>query len=346
MPRTSKDRLYRKRGGKTWYGWYYDRTNRRRRVCLKTRDREVARRRLRELERADAGAAGAAANRAPHSVSQAADHYLEHGTSGLSPATVSMYQQKLGHVVRLLGELDVNALTRDLVSEFIAARKKEKAHGNTIKKELVAIRRMLAHAKDRGILVAEPRSLVPVYKHRYIPKDRWLTRREFDRLIAHLLPHRQLWVILAVLTGGRSSEIESIRWEQLDLKRGLMLLPGTKTEKARRWNPIAPELLKILREHQEDSGPVARRWVSYNHALARACKRARIDRVTANDLRRTYGSWLVQDGVPLKVVARLMGHSSTVMVDRVYGHLAESQLEHAMARLSTSERPSRPVPVR
>jgi len=55
--------------------------------------------------------------------------------------------------------------------------------------------------------------------------------------------------------------------------------------------------------------------------LALACKAARIRRVTPNDLRRTFASWLKQRGVDSMVVAKLLGHTSTRMVELVYGHL-------------------------
>ncbi|MGH7179913.1 MAG: tyrosine-type recombinase/integrase, partial [Tepidisphaeraceae bacterium] len=52
-----------------------------------------------------------------------------------------------------------------------------------------------------------------------------------------------------------------------------------------------------------------------------------------NDLRRTFASWLVQQGVPLLTVATLMGHSSTRMVERVYGRLSKQNLDSAIALL-------------
>jgi integrase len=58
--------------------------------------------------------------------------------------------------------------------------------------------------------------------------------------------------------------------------------------------------------------------------LARACARAGVPRVTPNDLRRTFATWLKQSDVDSAVVAAMMGHSSTAMVDRVYGKLDEA----------------------
>jgi hypothetical protein len=48
--------------------------------------------------------------------------------------------------------------------------------------------------------------------------------------------------------------------------------------------------------------------------------------VTPNDLPRTFASWLVQAGESLFVVATLLGHSSTRMVERVYGRLDAAAL--------------------
>ena len=62
-------------------------------------------------------------------------------------------------------------------------------------------------------------------------------------------------------------------------------------------------------------------WPNVRRDLAVACRHAGIPRVSPNDLRRTFASWLKQRGVDSMVVARLLGHSSTAMVERVYGRL-------------------------
>jgi integrase len=55
--------------------------------------------------------------------------------------------------------------------------------------------------------------------------------------------------------------------------------------------------------------------------------------VSPNDLRRTFASWLVQNGVPLLTVATLLGHSSTRMVEKVYGRLSAKNMDDAIAAL-------------
>jgi hypothetical protein len=87
-------------------------------------------------------------------------------------------------------------------------------------------------------------------------------------------------------------------------------------------------------------GTIAERWTNVRRDLAIACQLAGIQPVTPNDLRRTYASWLVNEGVPLKTISRLLGHKSTRMVDLVYGRLADETLAAAVARLPVTRMPS------
>jgi len=52
-----------------------------------------------------------------------------------------------------------------------------------------------------------------------------------------------------------------------------------------------------------------------------------------HDLRHTFASRLVMEGVPLKTVANYLGHASTQMVDRVYAHLAPTHVDTAILAL-------------
>lgn len=62
----------------------------------------------------------------------------------------------------------------------------------------------------------------------------------------------------------------------------------------------------------------------------------RFETVTPNDLRRTFASWLAQAGVPLFHAAKLMGHGSTKMLERVYARLAPENARSAIAMLPAS----------
>jgi len=111
---------------------------------------------------------------------------------------------------------------------------------------------------------------------------------------------------------------------------------GTKTKGSNRATPIPSELLTELRQVPEAKrvGRVVGTWPNVGRDLPSACAIAGIPKATPNDLRRTYASWLVNLGAPLKVIASLLGHSSTRMVDMVYGRVADETQFAWVAKLA------------
>ena len=67
--------------------------------------------------------------------------------------------------------------------------------------------------------------------------------------------------------------------------------------------------------------------------MAAACARAGIvPAVGLHQLRHTYASLAVMNGTPLMVVAHALGHSSTRMVEKHYGHLSQSYVAEAIRK--------------
>ena len=346
MAKRSGTRLYRKKSGKTFYGWFFDPgTGERVTICTRTPDRQLAKSFLLKVER-DAYAAHAAGRPAPHrgasghTVAAALDYLVSNGLNDVAPATLQCYCTKAGHVLRVLGREDVTRLTIDMTQAYIETRKGEGAHSSTIYKELVVFRLALRQAHERHLLLNDPRALFPKFSAGYAPRDRFLTEAECAALLMELGPLRIPWVLVAVCTSGRLSEVERLRWEaNVDLVGGWLLLPGTKTTLSTRKVKMPKTLLDFLRENKRDSGPVVERWINVRRDLEAACNRAGIRKVTPNDLRRTFASWLLQAGESNFVVARMMGHSSTKMVDTIYGQLGDPSFEVAAGKFPAMSLP-------
>jgi integrase len=326
------DRLYRKKPGGTWYGWYFDRAGRQVRICTKVRDRRTALAVLREAEAA-AHAPDRPAGPAPHSVADALRWFIEEGPEDLADQTLAFYARKAGHLLRLLGPVDVNALELDQVHRYTVQRLDEGAARSTVAKELVTLRRALRCAQERGLFLRDPRQVLPGFRVRYVPRTRHLTAAELEQLLDELPETRRLWVLVAVFTGARAGELERLAWSDVDPARGWIALPGTKTAGARRVVPIAAELAPLVADAAQRSGPVVGRWGNARRDLAQACERAGLAPVSPNDLRRTFASWLKQAGVDSAAVAKLLGHTSSRMVDLVYGHLTDATRRAAVEQL-------------
>lgn len=70
-----------------------------------------------------------------------------------------------------------------------------------------------------------------------------------------------------------------------------------------------------------------------NRDASRAGTDAQRRNVRPNDLRRTFASWLKQAGVDSTVVAKLLGHTTSRMVEIVHGHLNDPTTRAAVTKL-------------
>lgn len=343
-------RLYQRTKSGPYWGDYTDPNGKRHQLSLRTRDRAVARERLRAAELAATPQARGRKQR----LSDAIDHVITTLTDK-AEGTREMYRAKGRRLFATLGDPNVGDITRDMVQAYIAKRlSKDAAHGgavaHTVQKELIVLRRALREAHERGILTVMP--ALPRFAPKYQPRETWLAVDQFERLVRALDAARALWASLAALGGMRAGEVERLRWHHVNLASNTIRVPGTKTEAARRSVPIAPALRARL---EQARGPgqdelVVGAWGNVRRDLAAAVTRAntraalaaadagvvappKLPRVSPNDLRRTFASWMVQQGVPLHTVATLMGHSSSRMVERVYGKLSREQLDAAILSL-------------
>lgn len=319
-------RLYKR--GRIWWCSYYDAEGIRRQASTQCTSIDAAERVARELERR----AHTPADAAPHPTKDALDALMREMRASRSGEALRFYETKAGHVLRLLGEADAARLTRDEVLGYLEARVTEGAARSTVKKELSVLSMALKLAEERGFRPAGARSPIPRVRSDYRPRRRFLSPDELGRLLDELPEERRWWVLLAVYSGARLSELEALEWRHL--RKGWIQLPGRKTARADRVIPLERAFAAELEKRRgAASAKIVGRWGNNRRDLRVACIKARVDPVTPNDLRRTFASWLAQGGVSLKPIATMLGHTSTRMVDLVYGHLDAQTLARAVETL-------------
>jgi len=148
------------------------------------------------------------------------------------------------------------------------------------------------------------------------------------------------WMVrLAIYTGMRAGEIQSLRRNQVDLSQRVVRLTKTKNGSARTV-PLVMQAVEVLREALanpirpidtdlvfwgEPGRDGHRRPYEYNPAWRRALKRAGITGLRFHDLRHEAVSRLVEAGLGDQEVAAISGHKSMQMLKR-YTHLRAEDL--------------------
>lgn len=145
--------------------------------------------------------------------------------------------------------------------------------------------------------------------------------------------HAAAAIRLLVLTGARLKEILHLRWEHVDLERGLLLLPDSKTgKKTIVLNAPAVAILTDLpkvggyviasdsagTENEKPSADLKRPW-------AVVVRHARLDGVRLHDLRHNFAAFGAGEGMGLPIIGKLLGHTQPQTTAR-YAHLVRGNI--------------------
>jgi integrase len=229
---------------------------------------------------------------------------------------------------------------------------------------------LLAEAQERGLVA---RNVVrELRSRRKRGKDRRAERREKGKLkvgvdipspaeikamIAHLDERWKPFLLTAIFTGLRASELRGLRWADIDFKRSELHvrqrankyqeIGRPKSEAGERTVPIPPALLNELREWklrcpkgehglcfpssegtiEWHSNIIYRGLIPCQIAAGVVTKAGKAKYTGLHSLRHFYASWSINRevdgglGLPAKIVQARLGHSSIVVTLDTYGHL-------------------------
>ncbi|MHB1633656.1 site-specific integrase [Acidiferrobacter thiooxydans] len=160
-------------------------------------------------------------------------------------------------------------------------------------------------------------------------RDRRLVGDELPRLLAAALAYGgeiSALITWAIETAMRRGEIAAMRWDHLDRKARVLLIPETKTGTPRRV-PLSTAALGVLDSlpRRMDGRVWGMRPDSISQAFERVCKAADIEGLTFHDLRHEATSRLFEKGLGLMEVASITGHKTMQMLKR-YTHLRAEDL--------------------
>lgn len=311
-------------------------------------------------------ARGGAKPAGPFTVAAALDEY----TASVKARTGSIptdMKSRVDEIIKpALGHHEVANLTQKIIGDWHEARANSPAKLRTRRgaekqnerpaddKEALRKRKSTAN-RDLTVLkaalnrAAETRDWMPIaawakvkpFKGVDVAKRRYLNDDEARRLVNASESEFRPIVRASLLTGGRYGELRHARVKDYDREARTIFLIETKNGEVR---PAYLDEDGVAMIEQAVAGkkpgdfifvrPDGTQWKRSQQLrrMEEAFDRAKIDKTTFHDLRRTYGARLARAGVPMAVIAEAMGHKDERITRKHYAHLAPSYVSETVRK--------------
>jgi integrase len=303
-----------------------------------------------------------AAERGTPTVAELADRFMaDHVKAKRKGRTAEFYRDILDRIVKpAVGTTKADKLTRVQLAKLHSSLSETPFQANRM---LAVISSMYSFGDRAGILPEGSHPARGIDKFKENCRERFLTGEELERLgsaireaettgvtwtVDHsnpnakhtpksqrstkIAPFAAAALRLLLFTGCRLREILHLQWEHVDLERGCLFLPDSKSgRKTVILNAPALAVLNSLErvgpyvvpgdDPEQPRHDLKRPWDAVK-------KRAGLTGVRLHDLRHTYASFGAGGGLGLPIIGRLLGHAQATTTAR-YAHLDNDPLRRA-----------------
>jgi integrase len=226
----------------------------------------------------------------------------------------------------------------------------QQVQGSSVRRELVVLVAAMSHAVAEKRLARGDMPSIPLPPSNP-PKERWLTEPEVRLLLDRArgaderwntgrMPRIYRFVMLAYYTAGRKSALQGLRWSQVDWTYGdtggvdLAIAGARVTNKRRAKVPMSAALRTMMERAyiERESEFVLDHDGNIRRSFETLAAAAGLEDVTPHVLRHTAATHMLRRGVPMWLVAGVLGDSEAT-VRKVYGKHVPEALRQAVEAL-------------
>ncbi|MCW1431883.1 tyrosine-type recombinase/integrase [Novosphingobium sp. JCM 18896] len=246
-----------------------------------------------------------------------------------------------GHIRPRWGHLRLSEITQQAIASWLAEKLASGLSPATIEKIRITFNRSFELAAKWGIPGGQVNPVKGVARRKYSnARQRYLTTDQAKSLhkAVEASSNTQLRYIvgLLLLTGARKSELMLAKWEHIDLERKAWFIPDTKTG-APRHVPLSQAAISLIEQLPKfekcdwllPNPDTKEPFVSIKRAWDTARKDAGLAGLRLHDLRHSAASFMINAGIDLYAVGRILGHADHKSTMR-YSHLANDTLLKAV----------------
>lgn len=269
--------------------------------------------------------------------SEMVDKYIEMFLKLNRPTWWKSEKHNLRHLNDYFGNRCLNQINALDIEKFKAERLKV-VSPSSVNKSLSCLRAMINKAKAWELFFG----VNPVNNKQFLKVEnrrlRYLEKEEISRLLGCCDGYVKDIVEFAINTGMRQGEIFHLKWHDINYNNGLIYLLKTKNGEKREI-PMNESVKNILfRVKKNPDSPYVfcsfdgRPFDNIKRSFKSVLRKAGISDFRFHDLRHTFASQLIMNGVDLLTVKELLGHKSIEMTLR-YSHLSCNHKKQAVRAL-------------
>lgn len=261
--------------------------------------------------------------------------------------TIKGYQTTLKFFINHFGNIYLTDFNSRMIEDYLFTRAKDSSIYSA-RKDLIALSAMFNKSIRDGYLLKSPTSGIKRIKLPEI-QPTFLTKEEYEKLIFAMHDNEDMrdLTIFAVNTGFRSMELITLTWRQIDFKNRMAILDNktsiTKSKRVRSM-PLNPDAFHVLQQRYENrkegieniftlwGKPLQQNHLS-QHFKKYVYKSNINNKIHFHSLRHSFASFLVQGGVSIYVVSKLLGHAD-IKTTQIYAHLKTDDLISAVNQIT------------
>lgn len=261
-----------------------------------------------------------------------AQHSIHNRSCGCDKNTLKL------HLLPFFGRHRLSDMATGTVLEYIGRRRNEPTYRKiptspaTINREIALLKSMFNRGLEWEDITESQINWRRIKKFDEYGRERTLTDAEFGRLIeaAGRVPHLRDFIVIALNTGMRKSEILKLRWEYINFGERTISVPRNLRKNRRPlvipMNETLVDLLSGMKRAGEFvfiNGETASRLKNLARSFKTACRRSGIADLRIHDLRHTFGTALAKEGEGTLAISKLLGHCSEAMTRRYINRMDE-----------------------
>lgn len=238
---------------------------------------------------------------------------------GVTEGTLYEIALSLRNFERLVGKCSSKQITQSTIDRFILQRGTE-VKRSTLNKDIRNLKTFINWCRGNRYLNGN-------IKIKELKEDERPVRSLDDVQIRKLLtaaehyPSIRMRILLALGTGLRRGDIESLKISDIDFINNCITTASRKTRKSMGSRPVPAAVIEEVEKciNGSDSGQARLFDDNFSHKRwKKICENAGVTGLKFHDLRKTFASVLAQCGVSTAVTQRLLEHSSPNLTNKVY----------------------------